>query len=136
MNIGGSRVAFPGIVGAQAFKVFNLEVASTGLMEDEAAKYGFDPVSTLVWGLPIGRPMAKGEKLGIKLVGDKKTGKLLGAQCIGEKGAVQRASALSIALWSGLTVDELGYVDLPYAPPFGGAWDAIHIAAQDLARKL
>jgi NADPH-dependent 2,4-dienoyl-CoA reductase/sulfur reductase-like enzyme len=135
-NIGGSAVEFPGIVGAQAFKVFKLEVGATGLTEEEAVNYGFEPVSSLIWGLPIGRPMAQGEKLGIKLVGDKKTGKLLGGQCIGEKGAIQRISALSIALWSGLTVDELGYVDLPYAPPFGGAWDAIHIAAQDLARKL
>src|SRR5512136_326566 len=135
-NIGGASVKFPGIVGAQAFKVFKLEVAATGLTEEEAAKYGFEPVSSLIWGLPIGRPMAQGEKLGIKLVGDKKTGKLLGGQCIGEKGAVQRVFALSVALWSGLTVDELGYVDLPYAPPFGGAWDAIHIADQDLARKL
>ena len=135
-NIGGASVKFPGIVGAQAFKAFKLEVAATGLTEEEAAKYGFEPASSLIWGLPIGRPMAQGEKLGIKLVGDKKTGKLLGGQCIGEKGAVQRISALSIALWSGLTVDELGYVDLPYAPPFGGAWDAIHICAQDLARKL
>jgi CoA-dependent NAD(P)H sulfur oxidoreductase len=135
-NVGGAPVEFPGIVGAQAFKVFNLEVAATGLTEEEALKYGFEPVAALIWGLPIGRPMATGEKLGIKLVGDKKTGKLLGAQCIGKKGAVQRVSALSIALWSGLTVDELGYVDLPYAPPFGGAWDAIHITAQDLARKL
>ena len=135
-NIGGASVKFPGIVGAQAFKAFKLEVAATGLTEEEAVKYGFEPVSSLIWGLPIGRPMATGEKLGIKLVGDKKTGKLLGGQCIGMKGAVQRVSALSIALWSGLTVDELGYVDLPYAPPFGGAWDAIHIAAQDLVRKL
>jgi NADPH-dependent 2,4-dienoyl-CoA reductase/sulfur reductase-like enzyme len=135
-NIGGASVKFPGIVGAQAFKAFKLEVAATGLTEEEAVKYGFEPASSLIWGLPIGRPMAQGEKLGIKLVGDKKTGKLLGGQCIGEKGAVQRVSALSIALWSGLTVDELGYVDLPYAPPFGGAWDAIHITAQDLARKL
>ena len=135
-NIGGASVKFPGIVGAQAFKAFKLEVAATGLTEEEAVKYGFEPASSLIWGLPIGRPMAQGEKLGIKLVGDKKTGKLLGGQCIGEKGAVQRVSALSVALWSGLTVDELGYVDLPYAPPFGGAWDAIHIAAQDLARKL
>jgi CoA-dependent NAD(P)H sulfur oxidoreductase len=135
-NIGGSAVKFPGIVGAQSFKVFKLEVAATGLTEEEAAKYGYEPVSSLIWGLPIGRPMAQGEKLGIKLVGDKKTGKLLGGQCIGEKGAVQRIFALSVALWSGLTVDEVGYLDLPYAPPFGGAWDAIHIAAQDLARKL
>jgi len=135
-NIGGYPAEFPGIVGAQAFKVFKLEVAATGLTEEEAAKYGFQPVSAMIWGLPVGRPMAKGEKLGVKLVGDKTTGKLLGGQCIGEKGAVQRVSSLSVALWAGLSVDEVGYLDLPYAPPFGGAWDAIHIAAQSLRGKM
>jgi len=135
-NIGGSPMEFPGIVGAQAFKVFNLEVAATGLTEEEAAQSGFDPVGVLIWGVPVARSMAKGEKLGIKLVGDKKTRKLLGGQLIGKRGAVQRVYALSVALWSGLTVDEVGYLDFPYTPPFGGAWDAIHIAAQDLARKL
>ena len=135
-NIGGYPAEFPGVVGAQAFKVFNLEVAATGLTEEEAAKYGFQPVSAMIWGLPVGRPMAKGEKLGVKLVGDKKTGKLLGGQCIGEKGAVQRVSSLSVALWAGLSVDEVGYLDLPYAPPFGGAWDAIHITAQSLRGKM
>ncbi len=135
-NIGGYPAEFPGIVGAQAFKVFNLEVAATGLTEEEAAKYGFQPVSAMIWGLPVGRPMAKGEKLGVKLIGDKTTGKLLGGQCIGEKGAVQRVSSLSVALWAGLSVDEVGYLDLPYAPPFGGAWDAIHITAQALRGKM
>jgi NADPH-dependent 2,4-dienoyl-CoA reductase/sulfur reductase-like enzyme len=135
-NIGGYPAEFPGVVGAQAFKVFKLEVAATGLTEEEAAKYGFQPVSAMIWGLPVGRPMAKGEKLGVKLVGDKTTGKLLGGQCIGEKGAVQRVSSLSVALWAGLSVDEVGYLDLPYAPPFGGAWDAIHIAAQSLRGKM
>ncbi|MGZ6231321.1 MAG: FAD-dependent oxidoreductase [Syntrophales bacterium] len=135
-NIGGYPAEFPGVVGAQAFKVFNLEVAATGLTEEEAAKYGFQPISAMIWGLPVGRPMARGEKLGIKLVGDKTTGKLLGGQCIGEKGAVQRVSSLSVALWAGLSVDEVGYLDLPYAPPFGGAWDAIHITAQSLRGKM
>jgi CoA-dependent NAD(P)H sulfur oxidoreductase len=135
-NIGGYPAEFPGVVGAQAFKVFKLEVAATGLTEEEAAKYGFQPVSVMIWGLPVGRPMAKGEKMGVKLVGDKTTGKLLGGQCIGEKGAVQRVSSLSVALWAGLSVDEVGYLDLPYAPPFGGAWDAIHIAAQSLRGKM
>jgi CoA-dependent NAD(P)H sulfur oxidoreductase len=135
-NIGGYPAEFPGVVGAQAFKVFKLEVAATGRTEEEAAKYGFQPVSVMIWGLPVGRPMAKGEKMGVKLVGDKTTGKLLGGQCIGEKGAVQRVSSLSVALWAGLSVDEVGYLDLPYAPPFGGAWDAIHIAAQSLRGKM
>ena len=135
-NIGGRPTEFPGIVGAQSFKVFNLEVGATGLTEEEASAYGFQPVSAMIWGLPIGRPMAKGEKLGVKLVADKTTGKLLGGQCIGEKGAIQRIVGLSVALWSGLPIEEVAYLDLPYAPPFGGAWDAIHVAAQELMKRM
>jgi NADPH-dependent 2,4-dienoyl-CoA reductase/sulfur reductase-like enzyme len=136
INIGGSPAKFPGVVGSQSFKVFGLEAAATGLTEEEALKYGFQPISNTIQGLPVGRPMAKGEKLGLKLVADKATGQLLGAQSIAEKGAVTRINSLAIALWSGLTLEEIGYLDIAYAPPFGGAWDAIHVAAQMLMRKL
>ena len=136
VNIGGGAAKFAGVVGAQSFKLFNLEVAATGLTEEEAQKYGFQPVSSILWGLPVGRPMSKGEKLGLKLVADKSTGRLLGAQAVGEMGAVARINSLSIALWSGLTLEDIGYLDLAYAPVFGGAWDAMHIAAQGLMRKL
>ena len=135
-NIGGLKAEFPGIVGAQSFKVFDLEVGTTGLTEKEAIKYGFQPVSALIQGLPVGRPMSQGEKLILKLVADKTTGKLIGGQCIGEKGAIQRIFALSVALWSGLSISEVGYLDFPYAPNFGGAWDAIHVAAQELTKIL
>ncbi|HOI72823.1 MAG TPA: FAD-dependent oxidoreductase [Syntrophales bacterium] len=135
-NIGGHMAEFPGVVGAQSFKVFDLEVGAAGLTEDEAVRYGFQPVSTMIWGLPIGRPMSRGEKLGVKLIADKTSGRLLGGQCIGEKGAIQRTFALSVALWSELSIDEVGYLDLPYSPPFGGAWDAIHVVAQSLRARM
>jgi len=135
-NIGGHSTEFPGIVGAQSFKVFNLEVGATGLTEKEATQYGFQPISATIHGLPVGRPMAQGEKLMVKLIADKTTGKLLGGQCIGAKGAIQRIVGLSVALWSGLAIEEVGYLDLPYAPPFGGAWDAIHVAAQEIMKKM
>ncbi len=135
-NIGGASTKFPGVVGAQSFKVFNLEAAATGITEEEALNHGFQPVSTIIQGLPVGRPMARGEKLALKLVADKATGKLLGAQSVAEKGAVTRINCLSVALWNGMTLEEIGCLDLAYAPPFGGAWDAIHIAAQMLMRKL
>jgi NADPH-dependent 2,4-dienoyl-CoA reductase/sulfur reductase-like enzyme len=135
-NIGGQSSTFPGIVGAQCFKVFDLEVGITGITEEEAKQHGFQPVSTIISGLPVGRPMSRGERLGIKLTAEKSSGKLLGAQAIGVKGAVQRINSLSVALWCGLDVDQIGYMDLAYAPPFGGAWDAIHIAAQNLKNKI
>ena len=61
---------------------------------------------------------------------------LIGAQAAGEAGIVSRINTFSAALWSGLGLEEIGYLDLAYAPPFSGAWDIIHNAAQALLRKL
>ena len=85
-NIGGDKAIFPGVVGAQSFKLFNLEVAATGLDEMEAASCGYHPASAIVWGNAIAASMPGAKKLGIKLVADRATGKLLGAQAIGEVG--------------------------------------------------
>ncbi|MCX5822642.1 MAG: flavoprotein oxidoreductase, partial [Deltaproteobacteria bacterium] len=135
-NIGGGAMIFPGIVGAQSFKVFDLEVVATGLDEREAAESGFHPVSTLVWGNAIAGSMPGNTKLGLKLIADRATGKLLGAQAVGKAGAVSRINTLSCALWAGLNLDDVGYMDLAYSPPFGGSWDLIHIAAQALRRQI
>lgn len=135
-NIGGHAMTFPGIVGAQSFKVFDLEVAKTGIDEWEAEQFGFHPVSTIIWGTPSARSMSKGKKLGLKMVANKSTGKLLGAQAVGEGGAVTKINTLSACLWSGMNLDEIGYIDLAYSPSFGGAWDPIQIAAQMLRKML
>ncbi len=136
-NIGGIPARFAGIVGAQSFKVFDLELGATGLDEGAAKKAGFDPASVIVWGSPVaGSLNLRKEKLGIKFVADKKSGKLLGAQAIGNSGAVGRINTLSACLWSGMDLDEIGFMDLAYAPPFGGSWDLIHIGAQVLRKKM
>ena len=135
-NIGGGSAVFPGIVGSQSFKVFDLEVAATGIDERDAAQIGFHPVSTLIWGNSLASSMPGNKKLGLKLIADRVTGKLLGAQAVGEIGAVSRINTLACALWAGLDLDDVGWLDLAYSPPFSGAWDPIHIAAQQLRRKI
>jgi len=135
-NIGGSPMIFPGIVAAQSFRLFNLEMAATGIDEREAFQAGFHPVSTIVWGNAIAGSMPGNSAVGMKLIADQSTGKLLGAQAIGEAGAVSRINTLSCALWAGLGLDEVAYLDLAYAPPFSPSWDPIHLAAQDLLKKL
>lgn len=135
-NIGGAPLLFPGVVGAQSFKVFDLEVAATGLTEEEAKGSGFSPVAEKMTGTPTARSMSAGERLHLKVVADRASGRLLGAQAVGRKGAVSRINLLSAALWSGMTVGETAYMDLAYSPPFGGAWDPVHIACQELLRKL
>ncbi len=135
-NIGGGMQIFPGIVGAQSFKVFDLEVAATGLSEREAGEAGFSPAGVLIWGNAIAGSMPGNSKLGLKLIADRATGKLLGAQAVGTAGAVSRINTLSTALWAGLTLDDVGWLDLAYAPPFSGSWDLIHVAAQTLKREI
>src|SRR3989339_732638 len=135
-NIGGKPKIFPGVVGAQSFRIFSLEAAATGLTESEARVYGFHPVGLITWGNASANAMPDAKKIGLKLIADAATARLIGAQAVGEAGVVSRINTLSAAMLSGLGIEEIGYIDLAYAPPFGGSWDIIHNAAQALLRKL
>jgi NADPH-dependent 2,4-dienoyl-CoA reductase/sulfur reductase-like enzyme len=131
-NIGGQSLSFPGIVGSICFKVFGLEVASTGLTEEEAREAGLDPVSAAIRGVSKAHSYPGASELHLRLVGEAEGGRLLGAQGVGAEGVVSRINALATALTGGLSLEELAYLDLAYAPPFSGAWDPVHIAAQRL----
>ena len=135
-NIGGNPMSFSGVVGAQGFKVFDLEVAATGLDEREAKRKGFYPVSAVIKGNYMARSMDAAATLDLKLIADKSTARLLGAQAVGCAGVVGRINTLSACLWNEMDLDQIGYLDLAYSPPFGGAWDVIQTAAQILKRKL
>jgi CoA-dependent NAD(P)H sulfur oxidoreductase len=133
-NIGGQDVTFPGIVGSQCFKVFGLEVASTGLTEDEARQAGLTPVCATIQGVSRAHSYPGTKRLWLKLVADSGTGRLVGAQAVGGEGVVARINILASALAGGLSLEEIAYLDLAYAPPFSGAWDPVHIAAQQLLK--
>ncbi|HOG13518.1 MAG: FAD-dependent oxidoreductase [Smithellaceae bacterium] len=134
-NIGGRPMTFDGIVGAQSFRLFSLQCAAAGLSEREAIAAGFSPASHVAWGSAMA-PALGMRKIGLKLTADRSTGRLLGAQAVGAAGAVGRINALSVALWAGMDLDQVGYLDLAYSPPFSPAWDIIHNAAQALGRSL
>ncbi len=136
VNIGGGAAILPGVVGAQSFRIFDLEAAATGIDENEASQSGYRPVSEIVWGNAISSLMPGEKKLGLKLTADKATGMLLGAQAVGARGAVERINTLSCALWAGMRLDDLSSLDFAYAPPFGVSWDLIHIGARALMKKL
>ena len=109
-------------------------MAATGIDEREANQAGFHPVSTIVWGNAIAGAMPGNSPVGIKLIADRSTGKLLGAQAIGEAGAVSRVNTLSCALWAGLGLEEAATsIWLCALQPI---LDPIHLAAQDLLKKL
>jgi pyruvate/2-oxoglutarate dehydrogenase complex dihydrolipoamide dehydrogenase (E3) component len=89
----------------------------------------------LVWGNAIVGSLGE-KKIGLKLIADKSSGKLLGAQAVGFAGVVSRINSLSVALWAEMNLDEIAYLDLAYSPFFSGAWDIIHNAARVLLQKI
>ena len=70
------------------------------------------------------------------MIGDKKSGRLLGTQMVGREGVAHRINAPAVALHAGMTVAAYAQADLAYAPPFGPTWDPTLVAANQLLKKL
>ena len=135
-NVLGGRVELQGVAGTAVFKVFDLEVARTGLSVEEARKAGFDPAEVVIQSRTRGHNHPGSSTISVQLVGDKKTGRLLGAQMVGKEGAAHRINAPAVALHAKMSVEEFSQSDLAYAPPFGPSWDPLLTAANQLVKAL
>jgi NADPH-dependent 2,4-dienoyl-CoA reductase/sulfur reductase-like enzyme len=133
VNIGGGYATFPGVIGTAATKVGDLEVARTGLGEAEAATAGFVTDSTVSESTTTAGYYPGAAAVTTKLVVERGTGRLLGAQIVGRKGSAKRIDALALAVWNGMDVEELLGVDLSYAPPYSPVWDPVVAAARRAA---
>ena len=130
INIGGGYATFPGVVGTAVTKVCDLEVARTGLREAEATDAGFRFVTAVVESTTRAGYYPGASPITTKLVAEKRSGRLLGAQIVGREGAAKRIDVLATALWNEMTVEEMASLDLSYAPPFAPVWDPVLIAAR------
>jgi len=130
INIGGGYATFPGVVGTAVTRVCSLEVARTGLGEAEAERAGLRYVSTLTESTTRAGYFPGARPITIKMIAEKRSGRLLGAQIVGEEGAAKRIDVLATAIWTGMTVEEVSGLDLSYAPPFAPVWDPVLIAAR------
>ena len=135
-NVLGGKVELQGVAGTAVFKVFDLEVARTGLSVGEARKAGFEPVEVMIQSQTRAHKHPGSSTIGVQLVGDKKTGRLLGAQMVGKEGAAHRINAPAVALHAKMSVEEFSQSDLAYAPPFGPTWDPVLTAANQLVKAV
>ena len=131
-NALGGSLEFAGTLGTQVVKVFDIAIARTGLREDEAMRAGFDPltVESATWDHNVYYPGA--HELRIRVTGDRKTGRLLGAQMVGywQAEVAKRIDVFATALFQGMRIDELNDLDLSYTPPLSSPWDPIQMSAQ------
>jgi len=128
--MGGKASRFIGTLGSSGIRVFDLEAGRTGITEVEAVQRSLDYSTVVIKDKNRTDYLPDQSEMWVKLIYDKQSRKLLGGQLCGRYsgGAVHRVDALAVAIYSGLTVDELGFMDFVYAPPFARTWDVLNIA--------
>ncbi len=135
-NAVGATQRFRGIVGTAGFLVFDLELARTGLGEEQARTEGFEPVSVTIRQRSRAHGYPGGVPVQVTLVADGPSGIVLGAELVGTEGAALRSDIVATSLASHCTVEDLQNLDLVYAPPFAPVWDPILVAANQLSKKV
>ena len=132
-NLGGGYATFPGVVGTAVSKVCDLEIARTGLRERDCEAVGFAYLTVSVDSTTRAGYFPGAAPVTVKLVVERRTGRLLGGQIVGREDSAKRIDVLAVALWNRMTVEEISALDLGYAPPFSPVWDPVLIAARKAA---
>ncbi|CAN5648341.1 FAD-dependent oxidoreductase [soil metagenome] len=130
---GSAKARFPGVLGTAITKVGEVELARTGLTSRQAEAAGLEVVSGTVNGTNTAGYWPNAAPVELKVIADRATGRLVGAQIAGGPGSGKKIDGLAMALWTEMAVEDLAWVDLAYAPPFSGVWDLIHIASRRAA---
>src|SRR5262247_830728 len=135
-NMAARRMKFYGAIGTTVLKVFDLAVARTGLCSDDAAAESIPIVSARVEAPDRAAYYPTSRKIWVKLIAERESRKIVGAQAVGYGDASKRIDVAAAAITAGLRVDELAQLDLAYSPPFGNLWDPLLVAAQAVLRKM
>jgi CoA-dependent NAD(P)H sulfur oxidoreductase len=135
-NVTGDNTEITGVVGTEVFKVFDLQVGRTGLSVHEAKAAGFDPVEVVIASRSRAHAHPGNSTISVQMVGDKKSGRLLGVQMVGSEGVAHRINAPAVALHGKMSVEKFSRCDLAYAPPFSPVWDPMLTAALQLLKEM
>ncbi|MEU8772503.1 FAD-dependent oxidoreductase [Streptomyces sp. NPDC048606] len=129
-GVGGGYATFPGVVGTAVSKVCDLEIARTGLRERDALEAGLRFVTATIRSTNTAGYYPGAAEMTVKMLAERRTGRLLGVQIVGGAGAAKRVDVAAVALTAGMTVEQVVSLDLGYAPPFSPVWDPVLVAAR------
>ena len=140
-NAAGARLVYPGALGTSIVRVLQMTAGFTGLNSTQAAKAGFNFFTSLTRDHSHAHYYPGAKSVLIKVIAEEGTGRLLGAQVLGEEGVDKRVDVLATAIAAKLSMFDLENLDLAYAPPFGSANDPVntagfvasHVARGDIA---
>jgi NADPH-dependent 2,4-dienoyl-CoA reductase/sulfur reductase-like enzyme len=133
-NSAGGQAIFRGIAGSAITKTFDLFIGKTGLSTEEARKNGFDPIETDINSITRAGYYPDSKLILIKILADKKTQQILGAQIIGGEGVKGRIDVVALALLKKATINDLWSYDACYVPPISPVWEPLNIVASNLSK--
>lgn len=135
-NIAGGDSRYKGSQGSSVLKIFSLTAAATGLNEGAARRAGLDTEAVVLSPMNHAGYYPGGRVMTMKVLFEKGTGKLLGAQIVGSDGVDKRIDVLATAIRAGMTAADLTELDLAYAPPYSSAKDPVNMAGYMMENLL
>jgi NADH oxidase (H2O2-forming) len=135
-NAAGGYATFSGALGSWITRLFDTEIGGTGLTEFFAGRAGIETVSGTIVSKTRADYFPGALPIRIKLIAEKETAKIIGAQIIGGEEVTQRINALSFAIQNEMNVKELAKAETCYAPPVCETWEPMVLAAEMVIRKL
>lgn len=135
-NICGIPTRFPGVMATAICRIFDLNIARTGLSEIQARMEGYDCITLINPSFDMSHFFPGASQIIMKLVVDRRTRKVIGGQVVGPGEAAKRIDILSTAMSFGATVEDIAHLDLAYAPPFSPAMDSVIVSANIARNKI
>lgn len=136
INAGGGYALFSGILASAVTKLFDMEAGVTGLTETAAERARIEVVSGSISSKTKADYYPNALPIKVKLVVEKESQRIIGAQIVGGEEVTQRINALSFAIQKGMTVRDLAKADTAYAPPLCETWEPMVLAAEMVLMKL
>lgn len=133
---GRGEATFPGVVGTAVTRVCDWEIGRVGLTLADAAEAGLDVEAVRFTGTARAGYMPDPGTVHVKVLAERGTGRVVGAQLVGTGNVAKRIDVAAVWCQLGVTVQQAQTLDLSYAPPFGGVWDLLQVAARKLAGAL
>ena len=135
-NAGGDYSQFTGVLASAVTRLFEIEAGSTGISETSAARNRIEVVVGAISSKTKADYYPTAKPIKVKLIVEKESQRIIGAQIIGGEEVTQRINALSFAIQKQMTVRELAKADTAYAPPLCETWEPMVLAAEMVLMKL
>ena len=135
-NIGGVNSQFAGVLASAITRLFDIEAGATGISEAVAAKNNIETVVGIISSKTKADYYPSAKPIKVKLIVEKETEHIIGAQIVGEEEVTQRINALSFAIQKQMTIRDLAKADTAYAPPLCETWEPMVLAAEIALMKL